>query len=308
MTMNTEELRKNEGSQVKLRPPAASVTATGRRVSADDFWTIRHIERGSVELENQRTGHVATVANDNIQEFRSPNFLALRCQLTLTDSGVLSEPLFAPLTPRGGPAATPLTQEEHDLLIRSRGRGDLYVVSTEQTGEFVRVEGVDYVDPDPAVASRYRDALDSLCQRVLVRHERSALYRVTAEGFNVARRLQPRLKVELVEPVNPPGHRGPPYTPAWNVELRLTATAGRLSVVDVRLEEEGVGEWLPEELSCGGVALRLPLDVTGAVQFWFRARSPRTFEGGPVRLGKLTLQVRDHLQPACDSHDLQYGR
>ena len=131
--------------------------------------------------------------------------------------------------------------------------------------------------------------------------------RSLAEGFQVARRLQPRLKIELPEPVNPPGHRGPPYTPALNVNVRLTATASPLAVVDVRLEEEGVGTWVREELSHDGVAVTLPVQVTGAVQFWFRACSQRTFEGGPVQLGKLTLRARDHLQPGCDSHDLTYG-
>lgn len=204
--------------------------------------------------------------------------------------------------------ASSLRQEEHDLLVRARERGELHVLSTGQIGKFVAVGSVNYVDPhDPPVAARYRDALDSLCRRGLVRLEGGVLYRLTAEGFQVARRLQPRLKIELPEPVNPPGHRGPPYTPAWNVKIRLTATASTLAVVDVRLEEEGIGEWRREELSHDGVAVSLPLQVTSATEFWFRASSPRTFERGPVQLGKLTIRVRDHFQPTCDSHDLGYG-
>jgi hypothetical protein len=303
--MNTEELRKNVGSQVRLRPIAESVDSR-----VDDLWTIRRVDHASVELQNQRTGHIATLGNDNIAEFRSPGFLALRCQLTLTANEVLLEPLFPPLGTRGGPAAEapPLTQEEHDLLIRSRERGELHVLSGAQGGKLVRVGHVSYFDADdPAVAVRYRDALDSLCRRGLARHEADVLYRLTTEGFKASRGIQPRLKIELPQPVNPPGHRGPPYTPAWNVSVRLIATQLPLSVVSIRLEEERVGGWPLEELSQGGVAVPFPLHVPDAVQFWMRAHSPRTFEGGPVRLGTLTLRVRDHLQPACDAHDFAYG-
>ncbi len=310
--MNVEQLRNNIGSQVRLRPIAENIDPNTRRPlpREDDLWTIRRVDQGSVELQNQRTGHIATVHNDNLAEFRNPGFLALRCQLTLSGEKVLIEPLFSPLTTRGGPPvqAAPLTQEEHDLLIRSRERGELSVLSTEQIGELVAVGQVTYLDvQDPAVAVRYRDALESLCRRGLVRHEAGALYRLTAEGFRVGRGLQPRVKIELAEPVNPPGHRGPPYTPTWNVSVRLTATGSPISVVEVRLEEEGVGHWPIEELSHGGAPVTLPIHVPDAVQFWMRAHSPRTFAGGPVQLGKLTIRVRDHLQLAGDAHDLKYG-
>src|SRR3972149_9180889 len=117
--MNTDELKKKVGSPVRLRPIAESADSR-----VDDLWTIRRVDPASVELRNERTGHTATLGNDNIAEFRSPDFLALRCQLTLTVDGVLVEPLFTLLGARGGPStgAVPLTQEEHDPLIRFRER------------------------------------------------------------------------------------------------------------------------------------------------------------------------------------------
>lgn len=59
----------------------------------DDGWTIYAVEEGMVELHNIRTSHFVRVGNDIIQEFRSPNFLILKCQLTLSGPEVLVEPL-----------------------------------------------------------------------------------------------------------------------------------------------------------------------------------------------------------------------
>jgi len=62
----------------------------------DDLWTLLRVDRGSIELSNLRTQHVVTLGNDNIREFRSPDFLILRCQLKLTLNRVLIEPLVTP--------------------------------------------------------------------------------------------------------------------------------------------------------------------------------------------------------------------
>lgn len=93
--MQVEQLRKNIGSQLRLRPiPIRLRTATGEVLPPeDDQWTLLRIENGRVELHNIRTGHVAQLGNDNIREYRTPDFLLLRCQLTLTERNVLIEPL-----------------------------------------------------------------------------------------------------------------------------------------------------------------------------------------------------------------------
>jgi len=198
-----------------------------------------------------------------------------------------------------------LTEEEHDLLLRANTTGEIVLLRSEQHGEWVAVGPLDYIDPnDRSAAARYRHALASLCQHGLARHEDGVLYVLTAEGFSLAKRLRPRLRLELPERINEPGHFGPPFTPAWNVRLRLTASRVHVDVVDVSVDEEGVGKWLVDELFREGERITLPMRVDGAAEFWVRTRSPRTYDSGPVQLGALTLRVRDHLQVPGDAHEL----
>ena len=94
--MNVEQLRKHIYSHVRLRPIAHRLrTATGEILPpVDDQWSITRVEKGQIELLNLRTHHVRELGNDNIREFRSPDFLLFRCQLTLTERDVLIEPLI----------------------------------------------------------------------------------------------------------------------------------------------------------------------------------------------------------------------
>jgi hypothetical protein len=128
--MNLEQLKKkNLGSAVYLRPvPGRLQTATQKVLPPiDDQWTIYKVEDGKVELHNLRTMHVVALGSDNIREFRTPNFLMLRCQLTLTEEQVLIEPFVG-----GGPASEPVTGR--DLLtpaperptIRERSAAEIF--------------------------------------------------------------------------------------------------------------------------------------------------------------------------------------
>jgi hypothetical protein len=304
--MNTEQLKKQIGSEFRLRPIVDEVDVlTGQRRPADDLWVLGKVEQGAVELVNARTGQTVKLGNDNVREFRSPHFLLLRCGLTVIGDRVHIEPLLS--LGAMGREPRPLTSEEHDVLIRARDRGEIHMFSSAQTGQFVTIGPVHYLDPkDPSVAVRYRDALDSLIERGLVRHEAGVLYQLTGDGFKIARALRPRLRVELPDPVKPPGHMGPPYTPTWNVNIRLTAADQAVSVVEIQVEEENVGKWLLDELH-GSTRVTLPLQVVGAAQFGVRVRSPRSFDPGPVKLGNLTLRVRDHLHAPEDAHDVVNG-
>ena len=80
---------------IGLRPlPIRLRTETGEVLPPLDWkWTLLRIEGRKVQLNNIATGHVVQVANDNIREYRTPDFLLLRCQLTLTERDVLIEPL-----------------------------------------------------------------------------------------------------------------------------------------------------------------------------------------------------------------------
>ncbi len=47
-------------------------------------------------MHNIATGHDFTLGTDNIREYRTPDFLLLRCQLTLRGPAVLIEPTLGP--------------------------------------------------------------------------------------------------------------------------------------------------------------------------------------------------------------------
>jgi hypothetical protein len=71
--------------------------------------------------------HVVALGSDNIREFRTPNFLMLRCQLTLTEEQVLIEPLVG-----GGAASEPVTGRALPTpaperpTIRERSAADIF--------------------------------------------------------------------------------------------------------------------------------------------------------------------------------------
>jgi len=126
--MNLEQLKKkNLGSAVRLRPvPGRFQTETQEVLPPiDDQWTIYKVEDGKVELHNPRTMHVVALGSDNIREFRSPNFLMLRCQLTLTEEQVLIEPLVGGGGgPTPEPAALPTPASERPT-IREKSAADI---------------------------------------------------------------------------------------------------------------------------------------------------------------------------------------
>lgn len=62
----------------------------------DDSWRLATVARDAVELHNPHTGHVVRLGFDAIQEFRAPDVLVLRCQLTLCGNRVIQEPLRWP--------------------------------------------------------------------------------------------------------------------------------------------------------------------------------------------------------------------
>jgi hypothetical protein len=82
--MNAQQLRKNLGQRLKLRPVARRQLANGTPLGpVDDEWFVQSIKEQQVELYNMRTGHILDLGFDNIREYRSPNFLLLRCQVIL---------------------------------------------------------------------------------------------------------------------------------------------------------------------------------------------------------------------------------
>jgi hypothetical protein len=93
-------------------------------------------------------------------------------------------------------------------------------------------------------------------------------------------------------------------TRTWAFKVRFIAPGHKLAVLDLRLEEEGVGAWIIEQIHTErGGTVGLPLAVDPAAEVWIRARSPVSYPDGGFRtVGARTLLVRDSTQKQGDWH------
>jgi hypothetical protein len=87
-----------------------------------------------------------------------------------------------------------LTEPEKELLILADAEeGFLYVISTNETGEFVQIGRKSFLDDkEPAVRARALEALEKLFRRGLIRHEGDSLFCLTGTGFDKAREIKGR--------------------------------------------------------------------------------------------------------------------
>ena len=66
--------------------------------------------------------------------------------------------------------------------------GEIYLMNTQQTGDFVRAGVENFYDAeDGAVGAGHVEGLEALLGRRLVRHESRQLYRLTGSGFKLGR-------------------------------------------------------------------------------------------------------------------------
>lgn len=95
--MNKKALLSHVGSPVRIRPIARRVFEAQRLEleQIDDLWYLRSPTRSDavIALWNARTPHVVELGADNVQEFRSPDFLLLKAQIILTERTLYLEPL-----------------------------------------------------------------------------------------------------------------------------------------------------------------------------------------------------------------------
>src|SRR5215467_3583664 len=105
--MNAQQLKQNVGQLFRLRPHPVVVqgplsglsvlSSDGPRpkkeaVKTDYDWRLVRVTGEGVTLHCLYTDHQITLKPDNVREYRSPNFLMLRCQLTLEGDTVRIEP------------------------------------------------------------------------------------------------------------------------------------------------------------------------------------------------------------------------
>lgn len=115
--MNLSQLRKNVGCQLRVRPTPSRVDGWGAQLRpVDDLWRLDAVldRPQRLRLVNTSTGHVVELQPDNIREYRSPDFLILRCQLRLGPGHVEIEPLV-PLLARPGDASVTPVPRSHNV-------------------------------------------------------------------------------------------------------------------------------------------------------------------------------------------------
>src|SRR5438552_16103012 len=94
--MNLKQLSKQVGTNYRLRPLPIRVGADGAQLpDSDDQWRLEAVleDPARVKLVNIRTNHGVEIGSDNIREYRSPDFLLLRCQLRIAGYEVSIEPI-----------------------------------------------------------------------------------------------------------------------------------------------------------------------------------------------------------------------
>jgi hypothetical protein len=95
--MNLNQLNKQVGTTLRLRPlPTRFGPDGGHLPPSDDPWRLEEIlqQPSRVRLINIHTGHFVELQPDNVREYRSPDFLLLRCQLIINGPRIEIEPVL----------------------------------------------------------------------------------------------------------------------------------------------------------------------------------------------------------------------
>ena len=106
--MKKDQLRKNRGYRVKLRPMAhryeGRIETEKELVPVDDDWLIVDVKDKGIEIENVRTDHSTILGYDHIREFLSDpdrdrdgmkhGFLVLKVQIHISGIHLQIGPIF----------------------------------------------------------------------------------------------------------------------------------------------------------------------------------------------------------------------
>lgn len=83
-----------------------------------------------------------------------------------------------------------LSVEDKKLLVEILQNGNqAYIISTDQTGDFVRVGTHSYFkDGDEMLRIKCLESFKRLCELGCIAHESGILYRLTSSGIEIARK------------------------------------------------------------------------------------------------------------------------
>src|SRR5205823_4955213 len=86
--MNKRMLQNVVGKQVRLRPKIHVTNADGRASAADDPWLVEEVTDDALTLRNAKLDVRHALGLDNVRSFQTPDFLLLRCDMTVEDGVV----------------------------------------------------------------------------------------------------------------------------------------------------------------------------------------------------------------------------
>jgi hypothetical protein len=102
------EMKKDIGRGLRLRPHVqrvdrySTMLTSGNPVKdkmvlvdTDFYWYVDAVDEkaSTITLTCRHTGHQIALGDDNIREYRTPDFLMLRCRLLLDEGAVRIEPV-----------------------------------------------------------------------------------------------------------------------------------------------------------------------------------------------------------------------
>jgi hypothetical protein len=100
--VNFSEVQKSVGEKFRLRPIPARIRPDGGSLPvSDDPWRIEAAtsDTRGVQLVNVLTGQSVHLHGDDLREFHSPDFLVLRCALTIQGDRIVIESSMRPRGP-----------------------------------------------------------------------------------------------------------------------------------------------------------------------------------------------------------------
>ena len=83
------------GKEFRIRPIAIQLTNAGEELpQVDAKWLVRDVSNTAATILKVGTDYPWQLGLDNVREYRTPDFLLLRCQLTLRGNEISSEPII----------------------------------------------------------------------------------------------------------------------------------------------------------------------------------------------------------------------
>lgn len=90
--MNRDQLDASVGKEFRLRPVVSIGDESERPTPHDDRWRLIRCSNSILELANVRTNQSLEIGIDHLHDFRTPDFLMLKCQVTMVGTNVQIEP------------------------------------------------------------------------------------------------------------------------------------------------------------------------------------------------------------------------